>query len=184
MDGQDQDILVGGKSYRMSKFDLNTFQQFAHWAKARLSDPYAEIAKLKDVFGMLAPEVQKDLIAKAEARASTFGTIQDERIMPLASTWEGANKLFSLLFAKCNPSMTPAELEDLTNRALMEHVADLEDIISKAVGSVEMTESEVEAEYLVWAGKLQAMRPGKALPLLPGGPSTDSLPANTDSLPM
>jgi hypothetical protein len=162
LNGTEQNIEVGGKSYRMGKLDLAAFRKFAEWAKTVLPDPYADVVKLKDIFGSLAPDVQRELLDKCQSRAATFGTLQDERILPLAGSVEGATVMFRILYGKCNPSMSQAELDDLAIRTFEEHAHDLEKIINTATGFTEVTESEIEDKFHEDTGALPAATVPKA----------------------
>jgi hypothetical protein len=154
MNGKDQTISISGKDYKISKIDLALLQDFAEWGKTVLADPYAEIMALKDVFGSLPLVIQRELIAKAEQRSATFGTVQDERLLQLMGTLEGGRQVLGLMLARCNPSLKKNELEELAFQGITEHLRDLNTILTTAIGIIEPDESQTEKDFLIESGKM------------------------------
>lgn len=118
---KEQVVKIGGKQYKLSKFDINLADELQTWAKSVLPNPFDGLAaRMKD----MPPELQKDMYLKAEKKAEVRGTDADSEYVALTNSVKGVKKIMHLLFKKYQPELSEDEVAELVTSAVEEHGED------------------------------------------------------------
>lgn len=138
--GRVTEIVVGEKTYKLSRFTRKILARFIDWADKTLPHPLAELKQHIDGF----PEpIQKLLVEEALEKHRLRKSINNPDIQALMQTNEGLLKVLCLLFQEYNPGMTDDEVADVFDRCVLEHGEDyLPEKIQQATGVLEIPESE------------------------------------------
>ena len=114
----EQPLVVGGTTYRLSKFSLPLYEEFLQWCQCQLPDPFANLAeRVKGLPDTLA----KHMIDKAEERLSKRGSLADPEVQGVAESPAGVRKVFTLLFRKHHPTLTEGQVAEIVEEGIAEH---------------------------------------------------------------
>lgn len=97
--GRTQRLEIGGKVYRVSRYERRLLREWHQWAREQLTNPLNSAAEVLD---WLEPETQRLVINEAADRADELNDPLSPLIQELVSTWEGQREALAILLADAN----------------------------------------------------------------------------------
>jgi hypothetical protein len=151
--GRETTIEIGGKKYKLSRFDRLILEQFLDWADKHLGHPLDQIKdKLKD----FPPDIQRFMIQEAMSKMALRRSFNSPEVRALLVTPEGSMKLCCLLFQRYQPDLTDKDVEKLYEAACDEHgYGYMEKVITRSEGVMPIPDSDIERETLIEFGLVE-----------------------------